>query len=60
MTVPSFVFDRPACPTCRAPMTFVSRSPHPTLDATWERVSYECTKCNNVHTRAVQIAQERD
>jgi hypothetical protein len=57
MPVPSFVFDHPTCPNCASPMNFVTRGPHPSLDASWERVSYECTKCENLHVRAVQIVE---
>jgi endogenous inhibitor of DNA gyrase (YacG/DUF329 family) len=55
--MPSFIFDRPACPSCGAPMAFVSRSPHPTLDITWERVTYECAKCDKLHTRAINLTE---
>jgi ribosomal protein S27AE len=54
MQLPSFVFDFPACPACGAAMSLARRQPHPTLGATWERVTFECGKCGTAHTRALQ------
>jgi hypothetical protein len=36
-------------------MNLARRQPHPTLGHNWERVTYECAKCGNQHTRALQL-----